>query len=625
MKEPRLQQPGHPPRWRWIVAATIVLLVALLIGPQIPVLATLLRGSPIPVLFVVGLAGFYCRRRPLDALLFVVAHLCAEFFGEPVVGPTALAIASLGLLALTGRPRFGLFAGVVLFTLLLIGVELKRRFAGSVLTWQDLRYFFLQFQDNVGVLASQPTLLMYSGAALAAGVGAMVLFWRLDGPFVGGPGPQARQSVRSHRIARGLALLMSLWCSAELYTASRVTAQKAAWDFSEAKSQSPVTTFFSTLHLQPTAIFERVDTGGFAREVKALRSATTSASPRPADIVLFLQESQFNPMSIRGCPPSFCDASVFHADRWTTDDGEFRVHLHGGGTWLSEFALATGVPHTLFGRAGDYASFNVAPGVQRSFVRSLKAAGYHTVAVYPVGGGMMNARAAYQAYGFDEFLDSDALGLPGRFETPDSRIHEAALKTLEVARQQGKPVFLLALTIFNHGEHGVARRPVPEAVRQEAQQAGGSPIEVANIADFVYRTREFDSAYRQTRSAVLEAQRPAVLAWFGDHQPPFGNAPGLRSRIQGSSAQPTVPDRFLTWYNVSSNLAPPAATARRHRLDIVFLPGLLAQRAGVPLDDWLAANVLARERCGGLLAECTEAGARDAYLSYLLGDLQAIR
>jgi hypothetical protein len=35
--------------------------------------------------------------------------------------------------------------------------------------------------------------------------------------------------------------------------------------------------------------------------------------------------------------------------------------------------------------------------------------------------------------------------------------------------------------------------------------------------------------------------------------------------------------------------------------------------------------VLARERCGGLLAECTEAGARDAYLSYLLGDLQAIR
>jgi hypothetical protein len=54
----------------------------------------------------------------------------------------------------------------------------------------------------------------------------------------------------------------------------------------------------------------------------------------------------------------------------------------------------------------------------------------------------------------------------------------------------------------------------------------------------------------------------------------------------------------------------------------VFLPGLLAQAAGAPIDDWLAANVLARNQCAGLLEACRAPGVREAYLSYLWGDLK---
>ena len=35
-------------------------------------------------------------------------------------------------------------------------------------------------------------------------------------------------------------------------------------------------------------------------------------------------------------------------------------------------------------------------------------------------------------------------------------------------------------------------------------------------------------------------------------------------------------------------------------LDLVFLPGLLAQAAGAPIDDWLAANILARVECAAV-------------------------
>ena len=85
----------------------------------------------------------------------------------------------------------------------------------------------------------------------------------------------------------------------------------------------------------------------------------------------------------------------------------------------------------------------------------------------------------------------------------------------------------------------------------------------------------------------------------------------------------TVPARYQTWYEVTSNQSQPVEEQAPRAVDIVFLPGLLAQAAGAPLDDWLAANVSAREQCGGLLEACRTPAVREAYLSYLWQDLQA--
>lgn len=85
----------------------------------------------------------------------------------------------------------------------------------------------------------------------------------------------------------------------------------------------------------------------------------------------------------------------------------------------------------------------------------------------------------------------------------------------------------------------------------------------------------------------------------------------------------TVPARYQTWYEVSSNRPKRASAEAPCALDLVFLPGLLAQAAGAPIDDWLAANILARTQCVGLLEACRMPGVREAYLSYLWGDLRA--
>lgn len=83
----------------------------------------------------------------------------------------------------------------------------------------------------------------------------------------------------------------------------------------------------------------------------------------------------------------------------------------------------------------------------------------------------------------------------------------------------------------------------------------------------------------------------------------------------------TVPAKYQTWYEVASNRPERVPAKAPRALDLVFLPGLLAQTAGAPIDDWLAANIWARTQCIGLLEACQTPRAREAYLSYLWADL----
>jgi hypothetical protein len=611
------QAPLRGVRWSWILACVVIALAVGIAGNQLK----LLPADVILLIVACGAAAFLARRSVLDAAFYIAALLLCVPWVEPVAAPRLLACFSLAFLAMTGRPRFALFAGGSLFGLLLFSVAMKYRYSGSVLTWQDVRYFLQQFSDNIGVMASQPTLVAYSGVALLVAVAAGAAAWRLDRLR---HAERRRGFIAGPHLVRALSLVLLVWCAVALDDAAAAQSLKYTWRVWERSAETPVSTFLSTLHLEPKVDYRQVDTAPFAREVASLRDHAPGAA-RPADVVVFLQESQINPAAVGACPPSLCAFEVFGAPKGTRDHGELRVHTYGAGTWLAEFALATGVPHRLYGPAGEFAPFNVAPGVRRSFVRSLKAAGYYTVAVYPTRGGMMNGRTAYGYYGFDEFYDSNDLGLPGGFATPDSRMHEAALKVLASARGHGKPVFLMVLTIFNHGEHGVGMQRVPGELVTAAHGVLHSDADGDSLADYVWRTREFESTFRQTRQAVLGADRPVVLAWFGDHQPAFANAPELREAIASSAAGSSVPNRFLTWYNISTNTGQAPGDADARRVDIVFLAGLLAQRAGVPLDDWLAANVLARERCGGLFFECRDPQWRDSYLNYVLGDLQSIR
>jgi hypothetical protein len=189
---------------------------------------------------------------------------------------------------------------------------------------------------------------------------------------------------------------------------------------------------------------------------------------------------------------------------------------------------------------------------------------------------------------------------------------------------KNQPVFVMALTIFNHSEHGVSMGRVPRELIRLAESYAGSGRVANNLADYVWRTHEFEQSLFKTEHELLATPRRTLLAWFGDHQPPFMSATHIVDRFASQDKTHRAPSEFLSWYDIEANFGELNRRLTPTTIDIAFLPGLIAEKAGIPFDDWLAGNVLARKECGDLFDECRDPNVRNAYLSYMLRDLKSI-
>ena len=169
------------------------------------------------------------------------------------------------------------------------------------------------------------------------------------------------------------------------------------------------------------------------------------------NIVFFHAESTFDPdlafkLSARVELPLWSKQSETRAL------GPLRVNVIGGGSWVTEFEVVTGVDSRIFGYQGFYTHFDIAPKVKNSFAEYLARKGYQTAAFYPVEGSFYNAEKAFKSYGFREFIDGRALGLP---EDWGSLIDRDIIKAVieHGAFKSSGPFFYFIGTSENHGPH----------------------------------------------------------------------------------------------------------------------------------------------------------------------------
>lgn len=504
------------------------------------------------------------------------------------VGPLLGLWLYLNSLAFSLRPRFSLFFVISFYLFVRIGNNFKLKYLEAPLLGIDFKFFFETFAANFEVFLNYPTVLV---GLLSTFIGIIVLFailWFKEKPaFL-----FFRDS--SHRVL----ILFVLATNVSMLRFSNLLSPKSAQGANETKqwrlahkvrySLGPFTDFFYSF----TKIgIEKPDTLPAEFFLTNAPAATSLAdkNKQVPDIYLWLQESTFEPRQFPFCTHQVCNTKMFSSHAKNFSWGPMKVHVSGAGTWTSEFASLTGLDYRLFGAGAYYTNYTLAPKVNETLPMHLKTLGYRTVAIYPVKRFFLNAYLAYRHMGFDAFYDSDALGLGKSWlDISDQKLFELSEKVLKKERLHGKPIFLVMLTIKNHGPHSSpTKKKLPEPFRS-LEFKGLDELENTNLANYLHRMNGFKKVFASNK--ITDDMK-----------------------------------NYITGFAVRSNLNHIKLGRRNYDfLDIVYLPVEILNAAQLPKSTYFEALDRLKQRCDGAFMDCKELELFRSYLGYILNDLKII-
>lgn len=553
--------------------------------------------------FAVAVLLVTLRFGPLDEQTTIECVFVASILG-------GLALLSI---ALSGRIAFGLVAGCLPMLLLVVAANLKFRYLSTPLLAPDLVYYF---SAEIGeTLLRYPFIIAAIIAAIVLVPLLLVLLWRDDSR----PAPNAAtRGVRMLGFAIAVAALIVTLSPrgpfAKVY-------DKGMWQ--AMNDESFVSDFVVSIR-NAHVIAPPFRLADATRDDWHDLAAVAPSAARKPDIIVVLEESTFDPRMITACMSKLCDVRMFQPDADTIAHGWLNVHTWGGGTWTSEFAFMSGLPHTLFGPAGVYAPFNLAPRIRYTLPRLLDADGYHTVGIYPTGGDFMNGRDAYADYGFDAFHGGQELKLDwGATDAEVFAAFERVFKA-EKAKAGGKPLFVFVLTLYQHGPHMTPLKELPVPYDKPPFPGKLAPDNKAlddwlnlNLTNYLQRLSMSDAAMTQLETFLRRDDRPVLLLHFGDHQPSFDGAINALAKTVPSA----VPDPQYATYYMLKGFNLPIRREDYPVLDIAYLGSLLLDAADLPRNPFFTANTLLRDRCEGHDLDCRNEALRDSYRAWVFGEL----
>jgi phosphoglycerol transferase MdoB-like AlkP superfamily enzyme len=546
----------------------------------------------------------------------------------------ALLLTSIVLVAfLSRRFAFALVLPCVIFGGLQIASVLKFHYLTTPLLAPDLVYFLNR--DLLEVATRYPSIMiaLIGGAILIPGL--MILAWRLDRPQL-----FARLGTKPRRF---LQLAGAIVCVALLLAIDSprgpfgTVFEKGMWQAMNDRSYlvNFFTSFYQTqIKIPPPAADADLklswtqpatDNPPACNEHDCAAGKTLSIAQEHPDIVAVLEESTFDPLTLKMCTSPWCARKMFQPDGRTRAHGPLVVHVWGGGTWTSEFALLTGLSHLTFGDAGLYAPYNLAPRVNYTLPKVLHAAGYRVIAIYPMSGNFINARNAYKFYGFDAFYDGQDYGLS--WESSDNDLIQVFNQLYDKEKKAiGKqPLFVMMLTLRQHGPHMTPLKQLPPPFDKPLFPGTFRKKEFddwinLNLGNYLQRLAGSDVAITQLEKKLLDGDRPALLFHFGDHQPSFDGAIREIPKIPPAAA---LDPNFVTYYMLKSNFKP-AQEYDYPTLDLSFAGALILDIAGIKKDDFFQANALLRGRCHGAYTDCMNKPLVDAYHQYIFQRIGAL-
>jgi len=339
---------------------------------------------------------------------------------------------------------------------------------------------------------------------------------------------------------------------------------------------------------------------------------------KPPHIVLVFDESSFDIRAAPGIkvPPDY-------ARHFRSIDGTIRsfvVEGAGGPSWFTEYNVLTGLSVRSYGRFADFVTRIATGRIDRGLPRSLRRCGYRTFSLYSWSGAFLGARGFQTSTGIEHFLDTNDLGTKD-FE-PDGFYYNAAARL--IARERGDaPLFLFVYTSANHFPWSFRFRP-------DLMSDWRDPGNRFEVDEYLRRQAMSARDYEQF-VARLNRDFPGeafLIVRFGDHQPNFAKQiidPKLDDAAIARHISQFDPRYFTTYYAIDGvNFRPADLSSAVETLDAPYLPLVVLEAAGVPLDPSFAEQKKILRRCQGLFYRCA-GGAEARRFNRLLIDAGLIK
>lgn len=497
----------------------------------------------------------------------------------------AWALLNFFWLAVLRRP----IASALLSLAFVICLILLSRFKHDKL-WMTVDFVDLMIIDkdtSAFLLTAMPSLRAPITLAAAILTALLTIGWRLD-PFR----TRLRVSIPSGSLCASALVALSLSFPTELYE-----------DFF---SQNYVSKFARTgveaIHELVTHGYLEVDTT-VTEQLKAPAAACNPAQKLP-HIILLHDESSFDITAAPGMqvPPGY-------HQHFRSFDGKARklvVEGAGGPSWFTEYNVLTGLSARSYGRFATSVTRIAAGRVERGLPRALTRCGYKTFTLYPFYGAFLSSRAFQTSAGIGQYLDMHDLGTEA-FE-PDHFYFNYAKNIIRREYGQG-PLFLYVYTVANHFPWDFRYHP---ELLPEWRDPGNAP----NIDEYIRRQTLSAHDYAEFLDQ-LKREFPSesfLIVRYGDHQPEFAYRiidPTLNATELAHHLSAFDPRYFTSYYAVDAvNFTPVDVSSALPTLDAPYLPLLVQEAAGVPLDPSFAEQKQILRRCRGVFYRC--AGGEEA-------------
>jgi hypothetical protein len=352
--------------------------------------------------------------------------------------------------------------------------------------------------------------------------------------------------------------------------------------------------------------------------LKLLPEATCAPAGKPPHIIMVHDESSFD---IRVAPG--IKVPEGYGAHFLSFDGrarKFLVESVGGPSWYTEYNVLAGLSARSFGQFAYHVTQIAAGRVERGLATALRRCGYRTFSIYPALGAFMSARGFQSSTGVQHFFDQRSLGTD-RIE-PDEFYYDAARRMIERERGNG-PMFMFVYLAQNHWPWDHRWRP---DLLPEWRDPGNMPP----IDEYLRRQAMSARDYAEliARLARDFPGEPFLLVRYGDHQPDFAfliQEPALDEAAITQRLISYDPRYFSTYYAIDAvNYRPSDMSSALDTIEGPYLPMIIQELAGLPLDASFAEQKKIFERCQGLFYGC-DGGAHARRFNRLLIDAGLIK